>query len=101
MAALALGATSAFGSSYNLAAAVSLRRMTAFTDGDLITAWAEQFCSVQLIELLVGVGYLAAAKTVRGFLGVDVGPARLPNANLTTEGITRLRAGLKQLDFFD
>lgn len=101
MAALALGATGAVGSSYNFAAAVSLRMMTAFSDGDLITARAEQFRSVQLIDLLAGFGYLAAAKTVMGFLSVDVGPARLPNANLTTEGITRLRASLEQLGFFD
>jgi N-acetylneuraminate lyase len=101
MAALALGATGAVGSSYNLAAAVSLRMMTAFSGGDLITARAEQFRSVQLIELLAGFGYLAAAKAVMGFLGVEVGPARLPIANLTPEAITRLRASLEQLGFFD
>jgi N-acetylneuraminate lyase len=101
LAALALGATGAVGSSYNFAAAVSLRMMSAFSDGDLITARAEQFRSVQLIELLAGFGYLAAAKTVMGFLGVEVGPARLPNANLTPEGITRLRTSLEQLGFFD
>lgn len=101
LAALALGATGGVGSSYNFAAAVYHRMMAAFLKGDLITARTEQFRSVQLIELLAGFGYLAAAKTVMGFLGVDVGPARLPNTNLTPERSTRLKASLEQLGFFD
>ena len=47
----------------------------------LAAARAEQFRSVQLIELLAGFGYMAAAKAVMGLLGVEVGPARLPNGN--------------------
>ena len=34
-------------------------------------------------------------------LGVDVGPARLPNASLTLERTTQLRAVLEKLGFFD
>ena len=101
LAALALGAAGCVGSSYNFAAAVYHRMMAAFSEGDLITARTEQFRSVQLIELLAGFGYLAAAKTVMGFLGVGVGPARLPNTNLTPEQGTRLRASLERLGFFD
>ncbi len=101
VAALALGATGAVGSSYNFAAPLYQRLMAAFSQGDLATARAEQFRSVQLIELLAGFGYMAAAKTVMGFLGVEVGPARLPNGNLTAEQGTRLRASLEQLSFFD
>jgi N-acetylneuraminate lyase len=43
---------------------------------------------------------VGAAKAVMGLLGVDVGPARLPNANLTTEQSARLRASLESLGFF-
>jgi N-acetylneuraminate lyase len=46
-------------------------------------------------------GYMGAAKAVMSFLGVEVGPVRLPNANLTTEQRASLRAGLEQLGFFD
>jgi N-acetylneuraminate lyase len=75
--------------------------MTAFAAGDLATARDEQFFSVRLIELLAGYGYMAAAKAVMGFLGVDVGPARLPNANLTAEQRDRLWGDLENLGFFD
>ena len=89
------------GSSYNFAAPIYVRLMAAFERGDLETARREQFRSVQLIELLAGVGYMAAAKAVMGFLGVDVGPARLPHANLTAEQNAKLRTDLERLGFFE
>ena len=88
------------GSSYNFAAPVYHRLLAAVERGDLAAARAEQFRSVQLIELLAGFGYMAAAKAVMGFLGVEVGPARLPNGNLTAEEKARLRDRLDQLGFF-
>jgi len=75
--------------------------LAAFARGDLAAARAEQYRSVQLIELLAGFGYLAAAKVVMGFVGVEVGPARLPNTNLTPEQRTRLHSCLEGLGFFD
>lgn len=99
--ALALGAQGAVGSSYNFAAPLYLRLIAAYNRGDLAAARAEQFRSVQLIDFLAGLGYMAAAKTVMGLLGVEVGPARLPNANLTVEQTTRLRTSLEQMGFFD
>jgi N-acetylneuraminate lyase len=101
LAALALGAAGAVGSSYNFAAPIYHRVIAAFERGDVAAARAEQFRSVQLIELLAGFGYMAAAKAVMGFLGVDVGPARLPHTRLTPEATTRLRADLEQLGFFN
>ncbi len=101
LAALALGATGAVGSSYNFAAPLHHRIMAAFARGDLAAARTDQYRSVQLIELLAGVGYMAAAKAVMGLLGVDVGPARLPHSNLTAEQKSRLPASLEQLGFFD
>lgn len=99
--ALALGAKGAVGSSYNFAAPLYLRLIAAYNRGDLAAARVEQFRSVQLIDLLAGLGYMAAAKTVMGLLGVEVGPARLPNTNLTAEQTTRLRTSLEQMGFFD
>ncbi|HWG41862.1 MAG TPA: dihydrodipicolinate synthase family protein [Gemmataceae bacterium] len=101
LAALALGAAGGVGSSYNFAAPVYHRLRAAFSKGDLATARAEQFRSVQLIELLAASGYIGAAKMVMGFLGIDVGPARLPIANPTTEQRAQLRRNLEQLGFFD
>jgi N-acetylneuraminate lyase len=99
--ALVLGATGAVGSSYNFAAPLYNRILAAFSRGDLETCRAEQFRSVQLIQLLSGYGYLASAKAAMSFLGVDVGPVRLPNSNLTSEQRVLLRADLENIGFFD
>jgi N-acetylneuraminate lyase len=101
LAALALGAVGTVGSGYNFAAPVYLRLLAAFARGDLATGRAEQYRGVRLVELLARFGYMGAAKAVMSFLGVEVGPVRLPNANLTLEQRASLRAGLEQLGFFD
>jgi N-acetylneuraminate lyase len=101
LAALALGARGAVGSSYNFAAPIYQRLLAAFQRGDLAAAQAEQFRSVQLIGLLASHGYLGAAKAVMGMLGVEVGPARLPNGNPTAAQLTQLRRELESLGFFD
>lgn len=100
LAALALGAVGGVGSSFNFAAPIHHRLMTAFSQGDLATARAEQYRAVRLIELLGSFGYLAASKAVMGFLGIDVGPARLPNTRLSSEQCVLLRAGLDRIDFW-
>ena len=101
LAALALGAQGAVGSSYNFGGPIYLRLIQAFQAGDLATARREQFRSVQLIQLVASYGYMGAAKAVMKMLGVDVGPARLPNASLTSEQATQLRGQLDVLGFFD
>lgn len=101
LAALAVGAVGAVGSSYNFAAPIYHRLMDAFTRGDLETARAEQQRALQLIDLLAGFGYMGAAKAVMGLLGVDVGPARLPNTNLSTEQHKSLKKDLDDLGFFE
>lgn len=101
LAALALGAKGAVGSSFNFAAAIYLRLIAAFECGDLATARDEQLRSVRIIQLLASYGYMGAAKAVMGMLGVPVGPARLPNGNLTSEQIANLRNALDDMGFFD
>jgi N-acetylneuraminate lyase len=101
LAALALGATGAVGSSYNFAAPVYHRVIAAFERGDLPAARDAQYQSVQLIALLASRGYMGAAKATMKMLGVDVGPARLPNGSLNAEQQAVLRADLEQLGFFD
>jgi N-acetylneuraminate lyase len=101
LAAAALGATGAVGSSFNFAAPVYHRVLRAFAAGDLTTAREEQFRSVQLIATLAARGYMGAAKATMKMLGVDVGPARLPNGSLNREQEAALRADLEELGFFD
>jgi N-acetylneuraminate lyase len=99
--ALALGGTSAVGSTYNFAAPLYHRLWAAFEKGDLAAARVEQFRSVQVVALLSSYGFMAAAKALMGFLGVDVGPARLPNGNLRPEQVNELRSKLETMGFFD
>jgi N-acetylneuraminate lyase len=99
LSALAVGGVGGVGSSYNFAAPVYRRLIAAFEKGDLAAAREEQFRSVRLIQLLAEFGYMAASKATLEFLGVDVGPARLPNANLTPEQRSRLAAALDRLGF--
>jgi N-acetylneuraminate lyase len=75
--------------------------IAAFSRGDLGAARAEQQHGTQLIEMLGRFGYIAAAKAVMGWLGVDVGPARLPNKNLSDDEQKALRTDLEKLGFFD
>jgi len=101
LAALALGAKGAVGSTYNFAAPIYHRLWKAFAAGDLETARQEQYRSVQLIHLLVRHGFMGAAKATMTLLGVDVGPARLPSGSLTASQTQALRAELETLGFFD
>ena len=100
LAALAVGARGAVGSTYNFAAPLYHRLMAAFAAGDLAAARVEQYRSVQLVRTLVGYGFMGAAKAVMGMLGVPVGPARLPNTNPSPEQTAQLRADLEAIGFF-
>lgn len=99
--ALAMGAQGAVGSGFNFAAPVYTRMLRAFAAGDLATAREEQFRGVQLIKLLGSHGYMGAAKATMEMLGVDVGPARLPNGTLSADQRKKLRGELETLGFFD
>ncbi len=101
LAAFATGARGAVGSTYNFAAPLYHRLVEAFQRGDLEAARAAQHSSTRLISLLATHPFMAAAKATMAMLGVDVGPPRLPNASLTRDQITRLRADLEHLGFFD
>jgi N-acetylneuraminate lyase len=101
LSALAVGATGAIGTSYSFVAPLFHRLLAAFAAGDLATARQEQFRAVQMWELLASYGSLGASKAVMKMIGVDVGPVRLPNTNPTSEQVSKLRAELEKLGFFD
>jgi N-acetylneuraminate lyase len=98
---LAAGARGGVGSTYNFAAPIYTRLIAAFERGDLDAARKEQFRSVQLVQLLVKYGFMGAAKATMKLLGVDVGPARLPNTSLDAAQSAALEKELQQLGFFD
>jgi N-acetylneuraminate lyase len=101
LAALALGARGAVGSTYNFAAPIYHRLFAAFAAGDLAAARREQFRSVRLVQTLARHDYMAAAKATMRLVGVDVGPARLPHVNLTAAQVAGLQRELETLGFFD
>lgn len=101
LAALVIGARGAVGSTYNFAAPVYHRLITAFEHGDFDAARREQFRSVQLIQVAVRYGFMGATKAIMKMIGVDVGPARLPNGNLTAEQAGKMRGDLEKLGFFE
>ena len=99
--ALALGATGAVGSGFNFAAPIYQRILEAFAAGDFATARTEQLRGVRLVQVLASHGYMGAAKALMKMLGVDVGPARLPNGNPSAQQVAALRSDLDKLGFFD
>ena len=101
LAALATGAQGAVGSTYNFAAPLCHGIIGAFKRGDMAAARNAQYRNMQLISLLARYGYMGAAKATMAMLGVEVGPARLPNARLSSESIIQLRRELEVLGFFD
>ena len=103
LAALALGAKGAVGSTYCFAAPLYLRIIKAFERGNLKAARVDQHRSCLLVRTLAGspCGYMGAAKALMGMLGVPVGPARLPNTNLSRAETSDLRRRLKKIGFFD
>ena len=101
LAACAVGARGAVGSGFNFAGPLYLRLIKAFAAGDLAAAREEQFRGVRLVRTLVPYGYIGAAKAIMGMLGVDVGPARLPNTTLTAAQTAQLRAELDAMGFWD
>lgn len=99
--ALALGARGAVGSGFNFAAPIYQRLLAAFARGDMEAARMEQFRGTEVIRVLAARGYMGSAKSLMGMLGVEVGPARLPNTTLSPEESRALRGDLEALGFFD
>lgn len=101
LAALVFGCRGAVGATYNFAAPIYHRLIAAFAAGDLEQARQEQFRSVQLIKVLGRYGFFGATKAVMKMVGIEVGPARLPNSNVSAEQTVALRKELEALGFFD
>lgn len=78
LAGYALGARGAVGSTYNFAPGLYQRLIAAWDRGEAAQARQLQHESVRLVRCLQSFGYMAAAKAVMSFLGVDCGPVRPP-----------------------
>lgn len=99
LAALTLGVRGAVGSSFNFCAPLHLKTIAAFEKSDWATARKSQHQAVQWIEILARYGYMAAAKFCLECQGVPVGPARLPQGNLSAEAKANLLRELQAAGF--
>ena len=101
LAALALGARGAVGTTFSIVAPLYRRIITAYQNGDMAEAQAQQARSRDIIAVIFRHGGLPAFKAVMKMLGVDCGPARLPLRNITIEQYNSLKAELDRIGFFE
>ncbi len=99
LAALALGATGAVGSTYNYMAPIYHKMMEAFKAGDLEAAQRCQMLSIQIIAVMARHGGLPAGKAMMKILGLDCGPMRPPIRNLTVEQYAVFQHDLASVGF--
>lgn len=98
LAGVALGCRGAVGSTYNFVAEQNQRFVSAFLEGDLVTARAGQTAAVKMIRLLQRYSFLPASKAVMSFLGINCGPVRAPLKNLAESEIKSLREDWLELE---
>ncbi len=100
LAALAVGARGAVGSTYNFAAPLYRRLIAAFERSDLAEARRCQALAVGMIRTILSFGVFESLKAMMQIIGVDCGPPRLPVMPLSPERVDALRAALESIGFF-
>ena len=98
---LMAGASGAVGSTYNYLAPLNHRMIDAFNNGHLGEAQESQYQVIQLVNTLSNYGFHAASKHVLKFMGIDLGPVRMPLQNLTAAQVQMLEKDLAALDILE
>jgi N-acetylneuraminate lyase len=101
LAAVALGACGAVGSTYNFAAPLYRRMLAAFDRGDHAEARELQAKSVEIVAIMARYSFLSACKVLLAELGIENGPVRAPLRNLTREQREELLVDLREAGVFD
>jgi N-acetylneuraminate lyase len=99
LAALALGANGAVGSTYNYMAPIYQNVISAFRAGDLQSAQRWQMLSIQIIAVMARYGGLPAGKAMMKMVGLDCGPVRSPLRNLSPDEVDAFRKDLERVGF--
>jgi N-acetylneuraminate lyase len=97
LAALAVGATGAVGTTYNFAAPLYHRILDAFRIGDMETARTLQHRAAAFDALFIEFGRIPATKAILAMQGLDCGPPRSPLTGLNDEQRRRLHDRLAAL----
>lgn len=98
---LALGAKGVVGSTYNQLAPLYHEIQNSFNKGEIEKAHQLQYQSMVFVKTLSKYGFHRASKATLGLLGLDLGPVRLPQRNLTAIEISLLEAELRQSGILD
>ena len=101
LAAVALGACGAVGSTYNFAAPLYRRMLAAFDRGDHAEARQLQAKSVEIVAIMSRHSFLSACKILLTELGIDNGSVRPPLRNLTTDQREALLTDLQAAGVFN
>jgi N-acetylneuraminate lyase len=99
LAALAMGAKGAVGSTYNWAPGLYVEMRGAFEGGDWLEARRLQSISIAMVEAISATGFMGTSKALMMRLGVPLGPARVPHDNPTAAQVDALVAKLGELGF--
>jgi N-acetylneuraminate lyase len=99
LAALAVGAKGAVGSTFNYAAPLYYDLIEAFNQNDLKKAQSLQQQSIDMIALLGKYGGIATGKAYMKLVGVDCGEFRLPVKNMNSEQFELFKKEVEQLNF--
>lgn len=99
LAALALGAKGAVGSTFNYAAPLYHALIDAFEQHDLVRARELQQQSIDMIRLLGKYGGIATGKAYMKKMGLDCGAFRLPVRNMEAAAYDRFSEDVDRLGF--
>lgn len=99
LSALAVGATSAVGSTFNYAAPLYYNLIDAFGKNDFEKARALQQQSVNMIRLLGKYGGIATGKAYMKLAGLDCGGFRLPVKNMNADQFEIFKADVARVGF--
>lgn len=98
--AVAMGAYSGVGTTYNVAAPLYRRMYAAYQHGDMTEARRWQLLATTMIDTAVAHGGLPAFKAMSRLAGVDCGPSRMPLPTLDDATVERLQADLEGIGYF-
>ena len=98
---LCAGARGAVGSTYNFAAPLYRRILTALRNRELDEARRWQGIAAQMVRIFQIHGGAPAIKGAMALLGLDCGPVRLPQQPLSREALSAMRTDLERIGFFE
>jgi N-acetylneuraminate lyase len=99
LAAAAVGATGAVGSTYNYMASIYLEILKAVAANDLECARRLQSVAIEIIAVMIRHGGLPAGKAMMKMIGIDCGPVRPPLKNLSAQTLESLKRELERAGF--